>query len=191
MFERFTDTSTAVLNDALSVATELGSRYIGPVHLLYACAAVDDATASAPLQMGGVTAESIRALLPRVPEAPETLDADALRTIGIDLDKIRQAVETTFGAGALESVPNRRQGPPSRRHPGFSPETKRALELTLQAARELHSHKIRPGHILLGLLRLDNDFIASAIEQRGTELITMTAIVLDHLVTAMPGTERQ
>jgi len=59
MFERFTDTSTAVLNDALSVATELGSRYIGPVHLLYACAAVDDATASAPLQMGGVTAESI------------------------------------------------------------------------------------------------------------------------------------
>jgi len=50
--------------------------------------------------------------------------------------------------------------------------------------------RIRPGHIRLGLLRLDNDSIASAIEQRCTELTTITAIVLNHLISAMPGTER-
>lgn len=184
MFSRFTDTAKAVMDSANAVATDLCSRYIGPGHLLYGCAAVEDSTAAEPLREAGVTAHRIRALLPQVSHDSASLDADAMRAIGIDYDQVRRAVETTFGPGALESVPDRRQGPPSRRHPALSPETKRALDLTLKAARDLHSYRIRPGHMLLGLLRLDNDFVASAIEQQGAELTSMIVIVMDHLAAA-------
>jgi hypothetical protein len=35
-----------------------------------------------------------------------------------------------------------------------------------------------PGHLLLGLLRLDDEFVSSAVEQSGTTLAGLSAAVL-------------
>ena len=52
----------------------------------------------------------MRAALPRGPGEPAAtgIDPEALQAIGVDYDGIRVATEQTFGAGALESAPDRR-----------------------------------------------------------------------------------
>jgi hypothetical protein len=41
-----------------------------------------------------------------------------------------------------------------------------------------------PGHLLLGLLRLDNEFVSSTIEQSGTTAAALSAAVLSRLAAA-------
>jgi len=67
------------------------------------------------------------------------------------------------------------------RRPPFTPEAKRSLELNLRAAQELRHHSMRPGHLLLGLLRLDSEFVTEAVEQSGTDLAGLSAAVLARL----------
>jgi hypothetical protein len=48
----------------------------------------------------------------------------------------------------------------------------------------LHQPQIVPGHLLLGLLRLDNDFISNLIEESGTSVAALSAAVLTSLAAA-------
>jgi ATP-dependent Clp protease ATP-binding subunit ClpA len=182
MFERFTEPSKAVLVEAQDLAVELGSRYISVGHLLHGCAEGREETAGQPLHECGITAASIRRLLPHTTEQRAgQADTEALSAIGIDYEGVRAAVEATFGAGALENAPDRRVPVARTRRPSFTPNAKRSLELALRAAQELHHHHIVPGHLLLGLLRLDNEFVSNIVDQSGTTVATLSAAVLTRL----------
>jgi hypothetical protein len=89
----------------------------------------------------------------------------------------------TFGAGALESAPDRRF-PAGCGRPRFTPEAKRALEQSLRVAVELHHRRIRPGHLLLGLLRLDDPVVSAVLDRAGTDVATLSADVLARLAAA-------
>lgn len=185
MFERFTQGSKAVLVQAQDVAIELGAPYISPGHILYGCAAGRESTAGEPLRACGITEESIRRRLPRSEEASAgDIDPDALRAIGIDYEGVRAAVERTFGEGALEAAPDRRSPTAKLRKPPFTPQAKRSLELALRVAVELHDHHMEPGHLLLGLLRLDDDFISSVVQQSGATVAGLSASVLERVDAA-------
>ncbi|MGH3412444.1 MAG: Clp protease N-terminal domain-containing protein [Marmoricola sp.] len=185
MFERFSEPSRAVLVEAQDVAIELGSRHLDVGHLLHGCAETREETAGRPLHDAGITGSLIRQALPRGKELPAgQVDPDALRAIGVDYDGIRDAAEQTFGPGALESAPDRRAGAHRVRKPRFTPEAKRSLELALRAATELHHKRIDPGHLVLGLLRLDNEFVCGTIERSGTTPAALSAAVLARLSAA-------
>ena len=68
----------------------------------------------------------------------------ALTSMGINLDQMRQAVQDSIGRGAQ---------PPASEHIPFSPQSKKALELSLREANQLGHNYIGTEHILLGLIR--------------------------------------
>ena len=186
MFERFTEPSRAVLIEAESLAIELGSRHISTGHVLYGCAEGREETAGKPLHDCGITAASIRRRLPRTENQPAgQVDPEALSALGIDFEGVRAAVEETFGPGALAAAPDRRTPTAGTRKPPFTPEAKRSLELTLRAAEELHQERIVPGHLLLGLLRLDNEFVWSVIEEADSTVAALSSAVLSQLAAAV------
>jgi ATP-dependent Clp protease ATP-binding subunit ClpA len=185
MFERFTQEAKAVLVEAQNLAVEVGAGYIGPGHVLYGCAAGRESTAGEPLRACGITEGTIRRLLPRLEVVPvDEIDPDALRAIGVDYEGVRAVVDRTFGEGALESAPDRRVPGAKVRKPRFTPEAKRSLGLAVQVAVELHDRAMRPGHLLLGLLRLDDDFIASVVQQSGATVARLSAAVLERVDAA-------
>ena len=190
MFERFTDPSRAVLVEARNIAVELDSWCIDVGHILYGCAKGREETAGQPLHDCGVSASFIRSRLPRsgaqeerTTQPAEHVDPEALRAIGIDYDGVQAAVEATFGRGALEHAPDRRVSVRGRK-PHFTTDAKRSLQQALRVAIELHHDRMTPGHLLLGLLRLDNEFVSSTIEQSGTTAAALSAAVLSHLAAA-------
>lgn len=185
MFERFTEPSRAVLVEAEQVAIELGSPYLGAGHLLYGCAEGREETAGRPLHDAGITGAVIRPVLPRGEHrSAAEIDADALRALGIELDAVRASVEETFGVGALDGAPDRRLPTGRVRKPHFTREAKRSLELGLRVVTELHHKRIAPGHLLLGLLRLDDEFVTGVVERSGASVAALSAAVLARLPAA-------
>src|SRR5664279_1464324 len=157
MFERFDDGSRAAIERGYDFAAQQGARSLTVGHLLYGCAAGSERTAAEPLHECGITGAVVRRLLTaQQPPQGRDLDAETLGAIGIDYEEVRQAVEQTFGAGALESAPDRRVATKTRGRPRMTPEAKKSLELALRVVRELHQDRIRPEHLLLGLIRLDD-----------------------------------
>jgi ATP-dependent Clp protease ATP-binding subunit ClpA len=151
MFERFTDDARDAVKRAQEESRRLGHRHIGTVHLLLAVRAGTGAGANA-LSRHGLELDDLRERVRRLAGTGEDpIDGAALATIGIDLDEVRRAVEAEFGEGALES------GRPRRGHIPFTPQSKKALELSLRSALALKHKHISSGHILLGLLRATGD----------------------------------
>jgi ATP-dependent Clp protease ATP-binding subunit ClpC len=67
-----------------------------------------------------------------------------LTSMGINLDEMRQAVQDSIGRGPQ---------PPESEHIPFSPQAKKALELSLREANQLGHNYIGTEHILLALIR--------------------------------------
>jgi ATP-dependent Clp protease ATP-binding subunit ClpA len=144
MFERFTESARDVVVGAQAEAQALGHGSIGTEHLLIAAAAASAGPARAALDSIGVSADALReAVGPRA-----GLDADALASIGIDLDEVRRHVEEAFGPGALDRGQPRRGG----RMP-FTKRAKKVLELALREAVARGDRHIGSEHIVLGILR--------------------------------------
>jgi ATP-dependent Clp protease ATP-binding subunit ClpA len=168
MLERFTESAKGVLAEAQDLALELGSPSIVPAHLFYGCAEVRDETAGVPLRELRITGQAIRSVLPRQEEqAAVAVDTDALRAIGIDYEAVRAMVERNFGPGALDAAPDRRV-PGGPRKPAFTSDAKHALELALRCTIQLKTARIAPGHLVLGLIRLEDELVAAAVEAAGT-----------------------
>lgn len=185
MFERFTEAARGVVVEAEDLAVELGSGALTPAHLLYGCAEVRDDTAGRPLRDAGLTGAVIRAALPRAPRPPaQQVDPDALRAIGVDYDGIRAATERTFGPGALDGAPDRRSPAGRPRRPRFTPEAKRAMEQALRVTVELHHRRIQAGHLLLGVLRVDDELVTRLVRDAGTDVASLSALVLTRLSAA-------
>jgi ATP-dependent Clp protease ATP-binding subunit ClpA len=104
-------------------------------------------------------------------------DADALRSVGIDLDEVRRTVEESFGPGALE----RRARRGRRLGAGHIPVTagaKKALELALREAIHLGHRSIATEHLLLGLVRDEGCSAARILATRGADRERVRAEVL-------------
>lgn len=157
MFERFTTEARAVVIDAQSQARRLDHRRIGTEHLLLALLAGGGRSAEI-LAEYGITSRAVEDALARL--ATPDADRDALARLGIDLDRIRDAADSTFGGGALERARTRRHRRSSRsrwsdqtNHLPFTRRAKQVLKLSLREALALHHREIGAEHIALGLLR--------------------------------------
>jgi ATP-dependent Clp protease ATP-binding subunit ClpA len=146
MFERFTQPARESVKRAQDEARELRHPSIGTEHLLLGIADVEGPAAQV-LASRGLTAGVLRRRLLVLTE--DGLDPDALATVGIDLEQVRQATEAHLGPGALD-----KQRPPVKGgHLPLTKRAKKALELSLREALHLKSGEIGTGHLLLGLLR--------------------------------------
>lgn len=148
MFERFTRDARSVVVTAQELARELGTRTLDSRHLLLALV---DRPGPARRALGQVGAEPA-GLVARVRAdlLDAGLDADALASLGIDLDEVRRQADAVFGRGALEAAARSPRG-----HLPFTRDAKKALELALREAVRLGHRSIDSSHLLLGLLRAD------------------------------------
>jgi hypothetical protein len=188
-------------------ARQLGHDFIGGEHLLLALAG-SWTPAGAALREQGVTPDQVRAqiqrLLPgasradRDPRSAGPIDAEALATIGIDLDAVRARVERAFGPGALSypvrcsrrpawrriRLPGHR---PSRRHRsrsgGHLPFTTRARQMLECAQREARAQQATTAgadHLALAVIATDGGGMAPAIlSALGVAEAPLRAAILD------------
>lgn len=147
MFERFTDGAHRALVLAQEEARLLGHNHIGTEHILLGLVHEGDGVA-----------------------------AQALGSLGISLETLRQKVEETIGPAGSEPG-----GPPP-----FTPRAKRALELSLREALHLGCTYIGTEHILLGLVREGEGVAARALVQLGVDLSTVRQSVLTLLNAGTP-----
>jgi ATP-dependent Clp protease ATP-binding subunit ClpA len=180
MFERFTQRARTVVVEAQNEARRMDAPRIGTEHLLLALLADDEALGTRILRGLGVDATSAR----REVAALAASDSEALAAIGIDLETVRRRVEETFGQGALDRT-RRRRGWFGRRgrHQPFTPEAKKALELSLREALQFGHKYIGTEHILIALLRDEARASATVLRRLGVrqDADGMRTLVLEAL----------
>jgi hypothetical protein len=232
MFERFTGRARRVVVQAQHNARRYGHNFIGPEHLFLGVVADEDDPVSAVLRDLGLTPERTEAEFARltgsqprdpaadpatIPGAPTPipaepganplagLDADALASIGIDLDEVRTRIEATFGPGALSrAIPCRpprrplhrrllrRRGPghparrPGRPGPGsprghipFTPRAKKSMELSLREALSLGDNYIGMEHLALALTSMRDGLVPKILADLDVSPATIRAALLD------------
>lgn len=156
MFERFTRPSRDAVVAAQAVAAETGATTIDSRHLLVALLAGADATSPVGRALAAVDADpaaAAAAVRTSLATAGD-LDAEALASLGIDLDAIRARADEVFGPGVLDGPAGGRPagGNGGGRLP-FSGDAKKTLELALREAIRMKSREIDDRHLMLGLLR--------------------------------------
>jgi ATP-dependent Clp protease ATP-binding subunit ClpC len=127
-FDRFTRRARKVLSLAQEEAQRLRHNYIGTEHLLL-----------------GLVREG------------EGVAGKVLTDFGVDLEKVRKAVEDTLGRGdhiVLGEI-------------GLTPHARKTVELAVDEARLLHHDYIGTEHLLLGLLREGEGRGSSMLESLG------------------------
>jgi ATP-dependent Clp protease ATP-binding subunit ClpA len=182
MFERFTASARGTVVRAQEEANDAGDHHVGTEHVVVALAQ-DDGVAGVVLRDAGVTAESLRRWLRQVPADDDSsgrLDADALRSIGIDLDDVRRRVEETFGAGALDDVPERTGGRRwgHNKHIPFTSRAKKSLERGLRQAIMLGDTRIGSEHLLLGVLDEGSGLGVRMLRDQGVDLAELRVTTL-------------
>ena len=110
-------------------------------------------------------------------------DAEALASIGIDLDEIRRRVEESFGPGALDQAPEPAQG---TRRITMTREAKQSVELAAREARALRHGYVGTEHLLLGLIGAAQrnprgDFSPQTLRDLGIDPAQARQRVLDEL----------
>ena len=185
MFERLTSEARTVVELAEGEARTLHHGYIGTEHLLLGLLGEEHGIAARTLRSAGVRAENVRADVQRL-VADSLLtgpDADALRTIGIDLEHVRARIEHSFGAGALERARvGGCRGGASRGYIPLSRRSKKVMELSLREALRLGHEYIGTEHMLLALLREGEGLAAQILADSG-----IRAGELRHAVLAALG----
>ncbi|MBI1351266.1 MAG: Clp protease [Actinomycetales bacterium] len=154
MFERFSSEARSTVTRAYDVRQRRGDRQIGCEHLLIGLASAGEPH----LLSEGLTESSLEQALAAGPGSPES-DAQALRAIGIDIERIRDNVDKVFGPEAwtdAEPALKRSGGITERilgRSARLTPAAKKALELALREAIVDHSREISTTHLLRAILR--------------------------------------
>ena len=149
-FDRFNDRAKRVLALAQDEAIRFNHNYIGTEHLLL-----------------GLVREG------------EGVAARVLDSLGVELSKVRTAVEFIIGRGDSTTSPSEIT---------LSPRTKKVIELAIDEARKLgHSH-IGTEHLLLGLVREGDGVAVEALESMGAGPARVREAVLKQLGRS-PGPE--
>jgi len=192
VFERFTSKARTVVVLAQHEARALGHTSIETHHMLLGIAGEPESVGGRVLGVLGLGVEDLRDDVQRWGERDEAgfsdQDADALRSVGIDLDEVRRTVEETFGPGALDRVPRVSCGD-SGGHMPFTRGAKKSLELALREALQLGHRYVGTEHILLGLVRDEGCSAARILACRGIDRERVCAEVLRQLATGgdQPG----
>lgn len=201
MFERFTRPARQLVVAAQEEARELGHGWIGSEHLLLAALRQPTEPGAATLIGLGVTADRCRTAVTGVLGGQHggvtDQDADALQALGIDLEEVRRRAEDAFGSGALDTPARdpgrerRRPFPLSRRrdrelrppqgHIPFAGRAKKAMELALREAVALKDRHIGVQHVVLGLLRSDDNITRALFQQLNLNIDEARAQVLREL----------
>src|SRR5262250_973474 len=155
-FDKFTERARKVLSLAQEEAQRFQHNYIGTEHLLL-----------------GLVREG------------EGVAAKVLSNLGVELNKVRSAVEFIIGRGdriVLGEI-------------GLTPRAKKVIELAVDEARRLNHHYIGTEHLLLGLVREGEGIASGVLESLGVNLErvrTQTIMVLSHaeITPAERGTEK-
>jgi ATP-dependent Clp protease ATP-binding subunit ClpA len=176
MFERFTADARSVVLGAQRHAGALHHGWIGTEHLLLGL--LDDperraarVLAAFEIDCAWATGEVERIVGRGEPD----LDADALATLGIDLDAVRERVERAFGAGALSGRQRCRGGRIGGGAAPFTPRAKKVLELSLREAIARGDRFIGSEHVLLGLVREGDGVAAEILRSRGVDRAVVRA----------------
>lgn len=130
-FDRFTERARKVLSLAQEEAQRFQHNYIGTEHILL-----------------GLIREG------------EGVAARVLESLGVELYKVRQAVEFIIGRGdriVLGEI-------------GLTPRAKKVIELAVDEARRLNHHYIGTEHLLLGLVREGEGIAAGVLASFGIHL---------------------
>jgi ATP-dependent Clp protease ATP-binding subunit ClpA len=188
MFERFTDQARDVVVHAQEESRRLGHGHVGTEHLLLALLDPSAGATATVLADAGIDASTVRAAVQRCLAQPRTPlteeDAAALRSIGIDLERVLSRLEATLGSAALAPAAERRRRGLFRRrrrvrgHVPFTPRSKKVLELSLREAIALRHGHIGSEHILLGLIREGEGRGALVLVQHGVDLKALRAATL-------------
>ena len=130
-FDKFTERARRVLTLAQEEAQHFNHNYIGTEHLLLGLVREGDGVA-----------------------------AKVLSNLGVELSKVRSAVEFIIGRGdraVLGEI-------------GLTPRAKKVIELAVDEARRLNHHYIGTEHLLLGLVREGEGIAAGVLESLGVNL---------------------
>jgi ATP-dependent Clp protease ATP-binding subunit ClpC len=146
-FEKFTERARKVLTLSQEEAQRFNHNYIGTEHILLGLVREGDGVA-----------------------------AKVLVNLGLELERVRQTVESSMGKGE-RTVSG---------EVGLTPRAKRVIELAVDEARRLHHNYIGTEHLLLGLLREGEGIAASALEGLGVTLEKVRAEVVRLLSQNMP-----
>ena len=146
-FDRFSDRGKRVLALAQDEAIRQNHNYIGTEHLI-----------AAILRDG------------------DTAAARALTSLGVDLVKVRTAIEFIVGRGDRTTSPSEIT---------LSPRTKKVIELSIDEARRMGQMHLGPEHILLGVIREGEGIASGLIESLGVSLSAVRTRLLELL--ASPG----
>ena len=130
-FGKFTDRARKVLTYAQDEAQRFDHNYIGTEHFLLGLIREGDGTA-----------------------------AQVLENMGVELAKVRTAVEFIIGAGDR----------PAEHELGLTPRAKRVIELAIDEAHGLGHNYIGTEHLLLGLVREGEGIAAGVLESLGVNL---------------------
>jgi len=151
-FEKFSERARRALTFAQEEAQRFNHNYIGTEHILL-----------------GLVRES------------EGVAAKVLTNLGIDLSKVRAAVEFIIGRG----------GKSTSTELGLTPRAKRVIELAVDEARRLNHNYVGTEHLLLGLLREGEGVAGGVLESLGVNLerarAETTRILNQSAVQAHPG----
>jgi ATP-dependent Clp protease ATP-binding subunit ClpC len=107
--------------------------------------------------------------------------AQALAAAGVTLEGARGHIERIVGKGG--------SGPVSGHIP-FTPEAKRTLELSLREALQLGHNYIGTEHILLGLLRVDDNVAIQVLSALGTDAGAVEEQLVQVMARTSPVTGR-
>jgi ATP-dependent Clp protease ATP-binding subunit ClpA len=171
MLERFEPAARQALADARDEARRAGQDRICTEHLLLGLLSEPGAAADS-LGAAGLTADELRPRVPRGSNADpgSPLDADALASLGIDLDTVRRATDAAFGRGALDRV-----RVPGRRRLPMADDTKRTLAGAVREAHKHGRHEITSGHLLIGILDQPRNGALALLDATGTDLRALRA----------------
>jgi len=175
MFERFAADAREAVIRAAAEATALRDPRVAVAHLLLGCAA-GQGPAARVLGQAGLTPEAVRAALAELRAASRKPDAEALRTIGIELDEVRSRVERVFGPGALERT-RAAAGRRGRRSARFDPDARKALELGLRHGLALGARHVGTEHVLLGVLHVHDPAVEAILRRHGAAADALAAEV--------------
>ena len=138
-FDKFTERARKVLTLAQEEAQRFNHNYIGTEHLLLGLVREGDGVA-----------------------------ARVLSNMGVQLPKVRSAVEFIIGRGDTMVMGEI----------GLTPRAKKVIELAVDEARRLNHHYIGTEHLLLGLVREGEGIAAGVLESLGVNLEKVRAQVM-------------
>jgi ATP-dependent Clp protease ATP-binding subunit ClpA len=173
VFERFASAARLAVADARNEAGRAGHDKIRSEHLLLGLLAEPSEAADA-LTAAGLTMPGLRAALPPGKTGrPAGMDADALATLGIDLDAVRRATDAAFGRGALDRVVL-----PGRGRFQAADDTKHALAGALRRAVDQGHKEITAGDLLISILDQPRSGALEILTRAGVDIPALRADVL-------------